>query len=338
MVNIQYIAKKSNVSLRTVTNVLNNRDSQYSEKTKKRVLKIIEKYDYLPSRIARGLRTGSTKTIGFVVPDIDYHPIFSKMFLYIEDLLRKNNYNLFLYNSKENLIREQNIVADLLENKVDGILFIRIEEKDIKLKYLLKTVPLVACLRAFDDMKVTSVLTDNKMIGTIATEHLIKKGHRKIVHIMGNQDLLAHRDRQTGYRQALKNYDLKTENKYLFYIDYKDKDILEKLKNYFKKQKSFTAIFAYDDIVAANCIKALNNIGLSVPDDISIIGVNNSNFTTWLNPSLTVVKQPVKKICEHSVELLIDMIKNKSHWEEKKEKAIKFAPMLIERDSVKDII
>lgn len=337
MVNIKFIAKKANVSLRTITNVLNNRDSQYSKETKKKILKIIEKYDYLPSRIARGLRTGSSKTIGFVVPDIDYHPIFSKMFFYVEDLLRQNDFNLILYNSKEDLKREKNIILNLIESKVDGILFIRIVEKNPSRKELLKDVPLVACLRAFEHSKVSSVLTDNKKIGMLATEYLIKKGHKKIVHIRGNQDLLAHRDRQFGYIEDLKKNNLEINDKYLFYVDYKDKDLLEKLKDYFKSLKKFSAVFSYDDIVAANCIKALNNIGYDIPNDISVIGVNNSNFTSWLEPSLTVIKQPVKKVCEYSVELLIKMIKNKNFWEEKKEEVTMFEPILIERQSVKDI-
>jgi len=123
----------------------------------------------------------------------------------------------------------------------------------------------------------------------------------------------------------------------LFYADYKNKDLLEKLKNYFKRLKSFTVVFAYNDIIAVNCIKALSKIGYNVPKDISIIGLNNSNFTSWLEPSLTVVEQPLKKVCEHSVGLLIDIIKNKKHWEDKKEEIIEFTPILIERDSVKDI-
>lgn len=337
MVNIKFIAEKAKVSVRTVSNVLNKRDSQYSEKIKKRVLKIIDKYDYQPSRIARGLRTGDTKTIGFIVPDLSFHPVFSKLFVYIEDILSSSEYNILLFNSKNSLERETKIINSLIETKVDGILFIRIVKNNPEVKKIQANIPLVACLRAFENFNAPSVLTDNVNIGKVATEYLIKKGHKKIIHMVGDEDLLSHRERKIGYLETLKKHNLKINKEYLVNSDYMDIRLYEKLAESFKKLKDFTAIFSYDDIVAANCVKALQKIGYRVPEDKSIIGVNNSNFTNFIEPSLTTVEQPIKKICEKSVDLLLELINNKEKYKEYKNKVFKFQPKFIERESVADI-
>lgn len=337
MVNIKFIAKKAKVSVRTVSNVLNKRDSQYSEKTRKKVLRVIKRYDYLPSRIARGLRTGATGTIGFIVPDLSYHPIFSELFVYIEDLLSSSNYNILLFNSKNSLKREIKIINSLIENKVDGILFIRIVKDNPAVKKIPVNIPLVACLRAFESLDVPSVLTDNIEIGRVATEFLIKKGHKKIIHMVGDEDLLAHRERKIGYLETLEKHNIKINKDYLVYSDYMDIRLYEKLAGTFRELKDFTAIFSYDDIVAANCIKALQKISYRVPEDISIIGVNNSNFTNFIEPSLTTIEQPIKEICNKSVDLLLELINNKEKHKEYKNKVFIFEPKFIERESVADL-
>ncbi|MBM3707840.1 MAG: LacI family transcriptional regulator [Actinobacteria bacterium] len=195
MVNIKFIAEKAGVSLRTVLNVLNNRDTQFNEETKKKVLDIIEKYQYLPNRIA--------------------------------------------------------------------------------------------------------------------TEYLIKKGHTRILYMVGNEDLLAHRDRKKGYLDTLKKYGIEINKDYLIYSDFKDLKLYEKLTVKFKSLEGFTAIFSYDDTVAANCVKAVKRVGKRIPEDISIIAVNNSNFLNWLEPALTTIEQPINEICIQRIDLLLALINNK---------------------------
>ena len=337
MVNIKFIAEKAGVSLRTVSNVLNNRNSQYNEETKKKVLDMIEKYQYLPNRIARGLRTGKSENIGLVVPDISYHPIFAKIFETINEILTVRGYNILLFNSKEDLEREKKIITNLLESNVDGVIFIRIVDKNPEIKKVIdNNIPIVACLRSTDYDEVPSVLTDNVEVGRIATEYLIKKGHRKIIHMVGNEDLLAHRDRKKGYIQTLKKYNIEARNDYLIYSDFQCLKLYEQLIDKFRELEGFTAIFSYDDIVAANCVKAINRIDKIIPEDISIVAVNNSNFLNWLEPSITTVEQPVDEVCRHSVDMLLDLI-NKKESPGKITKNLFLKPRFIERGSVSDI-
>jgi LacI family transcriptional regulator len=165
MVTMKDIAKIAHVSVQTVSNVINNRGSQISEATKSKILGLVEKYNYSPSRIARSLRRGSTRNIGLVVPDMVFHPFYPKLFDIIESRLIDRGYNILVFNTRESVEREKMAVDQLLENKVNGIIAVRIIQRNDYWKRLSRNIPIVACLRAFEYFDVPSVLTDNKAIG-----------------------------------------------------------------------------------------------------------------------------------------------------------------------------
>lgn len=337
MVTMKDIAREAKVSIQTVSNVINNKDSKISEKTRKIILELIEKFDYKPSRIARSLRSGSTKTIGLVVPHLIYHPVYAEIFDTVENELNNHGFGILLFNSREDLLREDKAIEILLESKVDGIIFIRIVQKNPLLEKLYRNVPVVACLRAFEYINVPSVLVNNKKVGFLATEYLIKKGHTRIIHVEGNKDLLAHRERKLGYLEALKKHHLDIDKKYIITGDYKKKDLYKEILIKIKGLKNYTAVFAYNDIVAVNCIKALGILGYKVPNDVSIIGVDNLEIGNFVKPYLTTIEQPIKKVCSLTVELLIGLINNKDNNVNNYSKVIICNPKLVVRDSVIDI-
>jgi len=338
MVTMKDIAREAKVSIQTVSNVINNRDSQISEKTRKIILELVEKFDFKPSRIARSLRSGNTKTIGLVVPHLIYHPVYAMIFDLIENELNNQGFSILLFNTREDILKENKAIETLLESKVDGIIFIRIIQRNPRLEKLQKSVPLVACLRAFEYINVPSVLVNNKKVGFLATEYLIKKGHKKIIHIEGNKDLLAHRERKLGYIEALKKHKLNIDEKYIISGDYKKKGLYKELSKKIARLKDYSAIFAYNDIVAVNCIKALGNLGYKVPKDISIIGVDNLEIGNFVEPSLTTIEQPIEEVCLLTVELLIDLINNKDKYGNNYNRVIICNPKLIIRDSVIDLL
>lgn len=338
MVTMRDIAQIAGVSVQTVSNVINNRDTAISEKNKKKILKLIEKHGYKPSRVAQSLRRGRTETIGLVVPDMVYHPFYPKIFDVIESELRNRGFNIVLFNTREDILLEEKAVDELLKHKVDGIIFIRIVKKNPYLEKLPKDIPIVACLRAFEYLNVPSVLTNNKRVGFLATDYLIKKGHKKIIHIAGNQDLLAHRERKEGYVETLKKNNIYVNQEYIVDCDYKKENLNIVLLKILKKMEGYTAIFAYNDIIAVNCIKALVNLGYKIPGDISVIGVDDMKIGEFVEPSLTTIKQPIEEMCLWSVKLLVDLIKNKKTSKRESRKVILCDPVLVERDSVKNII
>lgn len=333
MVDLRFIAKKAGVSIQTVSNVINNKIDQTSEETRKKILLLIEKYSYNPSKVAVSLRKGKTKTIALVVPDIVYYPIYPLVFDIIENELKSNEFNVLLYNTREDISREKDAINNLVSNKVDGIIFIRIIEKNPYINKLPRDIPLIACLRAFEYWDVPSVLTDNRKIGNMATSNLIKNGHKNIIHLAGSQNLLSHRERLRGYKEALENNKINFNEDYVIYCDYKGINLYEEILKKLKEVKDFTAIFAYTDYVAISCIKALKILGLRVPDDISVVGVDNLDIGNLIDPPLTTIEQPFKEISLKSVGLLIDSISNNTI----DKNIIIYDPKFIERESVKNI-
>lgn len=333
IVNLKFIAKKAGVSVQTISNVINNKTTQTSEVTRKRILELIEKYSYSPSKVAISLRSGKTKTIALVVPDIAYYPVYSFTFDIIANELKNHDFNILLYNTRENIEKEIEAINNLAINKVDGIIFIRIIEKNPYINRLSREIPLVACLRAFEYWKVSSVLTDNRQIGYLATSHLIKNGHKNIVHLAGSQDLLAHRERMVGYLEALKENKIIFNTDFVIFSDYKESDLYKDILLKLKKIKDYSAVFAYTDYVAISCIKALKYLGLKVPDDISIVGVDNLVIGNLIDPPLTTIEQPFEQISLKSVEILMDSIKNNTEPKD----IIIYQPKFIERESVKNI-
>ena len=136
MVIMKDIAREAKVSIQTVSNVINNRESQISEKTRKIILELVEKFDYKPSRIARSLRSGNTKTIGLVVPHLIYHPVYAMIFDLIENELNNQGFSILLFNTREDILKENKAIETLLESKVDGIIFIRIIQRNPRLEKL----------------------------------------------------------------------------------------------------------------------------------------------------------------------------------------------------------
>ena len=331
------IAKEVKVSVQTVSNVINKRDLQISGETRSKILKLVEKYRFKPSRIARNLRRGNTKTVGLIVPDMIYHPFYPKIFDIIENELRDYGFRILLFNTREDINREKESVDEFLENKVDGIILIRIVQKNPYLKKLPKDVPIIACLRAPEYINIPNVLCDNKKVGTLATEYLINNGHRKIVHITGNEDLLAHKERKIGYIKTLEENKIRINNEYIFNCDYKEKNLYDKLYQNLKEIKNYTAVFAYNDIVAINCIKAFTNLGIRVPEEVSVIGVDDMEIGNFITPSLTTIKQPIKKMCLSSIKLLISFIEKEKNYKNYLDESIIFDPELIARGSVKKI-
>jgi DNA-binding LacI/PurR family transcriptional regulator len=322
------------VSLQTISNVVNDKPGSISEKKRGQIKKLIEEYGYKPSKIAQSLRRGRTETIGLVVPDMIYHPFYPLIFDLIESELNDKGFNIILFNTREDIIREKKAVDELLRSKVDGIIFIRIIQKNAYLKNLPKNIPIIAFLRAFEYLNIPSILTDNKKIGILATEYLLEMGHKKILHIEGNMDLLAHRDRSKGYIETLIKHDIEIDNKFTVTCDFKQDDVSDSLKQTFKDLNSFTAVFAYNDIVAINSIKALINLGYKVPDDISVIGVDDLKIGNFIEPSLTTIRQPIENMCYKCVDLLIELINDKKKFRGNHKRTY-FDPVLVERHSVK---
>ncbi|NLJ83782.1 MAG: LacI family transcriptional regulator [Halanaerobiaceae bacterium] len=331
-VTIKDIAREAGVSVTTVSRVLNNK-ADVSDKTREKVLKIIDRLNYNPNSIARGLVMNKTYTIGLIVPDIS-NAFFAEIAKAIEDELREYGYSVIFCNTDNDKDREKESIDLLRSKQVDGLIgAFSHDSKDEVLALGKAGLPIVQIDRLVDDSQIPSVIIDNILSGYEATEYLIKKGHRRIAHITGALDTNTGIRRAEGYRKALQEYGIEIDEELVMEGDFSQESGYLAMKEILERNKDLTAVFAGNDMMALGAYRAIYAAGLKIPEDISIIGHDDFTLASLVSPALTTMQQPIYKIGKVAASLLIDIIKGKKN----KEGLIVVNTSLIERSSVKTI-
>jgi len=331
---ITEIAKIAGVSKTTVSRVLSG-GSNVSKKTKDKVLKVIEQNNYKPSIIAQSLRTNKTKTIGLVIADIE-NPFYARVAKGVIDTAEIKNYNVILCNSNNDINSEEKEIDTLINRGVDGLLLTTVALKTRTIKNLLdKQFPFMLIDCKLDYPGINYVVNDDYYGAKLATEYLINLGHKNIF-FLGNKKLLSLRERLKGFKDALK-LNKYSENTSTFdeLVDINNIHTLEKIIKYIINHKNkITAIFAGNDYWAIKTIKIINDYGLNVPEDISVIGYDNIEISAIVKPPLTTIRQPKYLLGKLATEQLFEIIENGS---KKEIKRIVLKPDLIIRNSCKKL-
>lgn len=331
---ITEIAKIAGVSKTTVSRVLSG-GSNVSKKTKDKVLKVIEQNNYKPSIIAQSLRTNKTKTIGLVIADIE-NPFYARVAKGVIDTAEIKNYNVILCNSNNDINSEEKEIDTLINRGVDGLILTTVALKTRTIKNLLdKQFPFMLIDCKLDYPGINYVVNDDYYGAKLATEYLISLGHNNIF-FLGNKKLLSLRERLKGFKDALK-LNKYSENTSTFdeLVDINNMHTLEKIIKYIINHKNkITAIFAGNDYWAIKTIKIINDYGLNVPEDISVIGYDNIEISAIVKPPLTTIRQPKYLLGKLATEQLFEIIENGS---KKEIKRIVLKPDLIIRNSCKKL-
>jgi len=204
-VNIKYIAQKTKLSNSTVSRVLNGKAKAYriSESTQKRVLQAVEEFDYIPNRLARGLKLNKTETIGLIIPDIS-NPFFADIARSIELEARKKGYTIILCDSTDDTRTEKELLHLMQARQVDGIVIAPVGTSEAHLLEIYKKgMPVMVIDRSFPESPLPFITSDNYAGAFEATSYLIRKGHTQIACIQGIPDSHPNKQRVKGYRQAL---------------------------------------------------------------------------------------------------------------------------------------
>jgi LacI family transcriptional regulator len=323
------IAKKAGVSAATVSKVLNN-TGRISEKTRNLILDIVKELDYQPNVMASALNGKSIFTIGLIIPDIS-NPFFALVARRIEDRGHELGYNLVICSSDYSGVKEAKYISLLLQKNVDGIIIMSGFEDISPVEELIRRdVPFAIVGREVPSLDVNIVSIDNFLGGYLATSYLIQKGHKNI-GIIG-MNVWSNRERYKGYVQALSENGL-SYSKDIMYAEESSiesgKEIAKKLLNSTQRP---TAIFACFDVLAVGTLEAAREIGLNVPEDISIIGFDDTVWAQTSYPKLTTVAQPIEEIGEIAMDLLVQDIEKKKTEKQK----IILKPKLVIRKSTTD--
>ncbi|GFR37570.1 catabolite control protein A [Insulibacter thermoxylanivorax] len=329
-VTIYDVAREAGVSMATVSRVVNN-NPNVKPQTRKKVYEAIERLGYRPNAVARGLASKRTTTVGVVIPDIS-NAIIAEVARGIEDIANMYHYNIILCNADMRKEKEIRVINTLLEKQVDGLLFMGglVTEDHIQ-AFRTSNVPVVLCATSDVEQSVPSVDIDHQLAAYDAVQALITRGHKKIALISGVlEDLTHYYQRYLGYRKALEEAGIPFREDYVRIGNGRYESGLEVMNYFMELEDRPTAILAANDEMAIGAIHTVLDHGLSVPDDISIIGIDNVRMASMVRPRLSTVAQPMYDIGAVSMRLLTKLMK-KEHVEEER---VILPHELIIRDSI----
>lgn len=287
------------------------------------------------NEVARGLATNKSKTIGVLIHNLD-NIFASTIITHIEDVLRKNDYATFICDSRGDINVEKDKIQFLLSKRVDGIITIPTSRDS---KYLEKVVergiPVVLIDRVLEKNKFDAVLVDNESASEEAINVLIQHGHKRIAIICGNENQFTGAERLKGYRNALHETNLPIDDALIIEGELTVEHGYEAMKALMKMKNRPTGIFLSNYEITLGAVIAANEMSISFPEDISLIGFDNMMLAQVVKPKLWMVSQPMKQIAECAAEMMIDRLKG--NFEETARRVILMTD-IIEGQSIKKLV
>lgn len=326
-VSLRDVAKAASVSVGTVSNSL-NRPEMVAPATLARVQKTIKELGFVPNGFARHLRSGYSRTLGLVVPDVS-NPFFTEVARGVEDAAHKRDYAVFLCNTDESTEKESRYINVLMEQHVRGVLITPTDDKSETLKQLQSRSISVALLdREIDGAANCSVSVDDVHGGQMAIEYLAGLGHQNIAWVCGPESIPQVADRGKGVQKAAKLANVSIEI------------IKVPLMNAIKGEEAArhileltnrpTAVFCANDLLALGVMREFLKEGIKIPEDIAIMGYDDINFAPSAAIPLSSISQPAYQIGVTAADLILDECES---GENHKHQQIKFQPRLVERAS-----
>lgn len=308
------ISEKAGVSIATVSRVLNG-SSNVSEKTKKKVLDVINRYEYTPNAFARGLGLNTMKTIGIMCADSS-DLYLAKAIYYIERKLRASDYDSILCCTGYELESKMSSMNLLITKKVDGIILVGsnfIYEKESDNKYIADAatqIPVMLLNADLDAPNVYSVVSDDFTSMYEATLQMVDTGISDILYFYNSTSYSGKR-KLAGYRTAMEERKLLTGGHLMQFYHGSHEDIpamTEHLKKLNRKGVAFHGVIAADDTLALASVKYAREMGLRVPEDFSILGYNNSMLVNCCVPELTSIDNKLDTLCQHLITTLLGVL------------------------------
>jgi len=310
MATIKDVAKKVGVSTATVSHVV-NKTRFVSEAISERVLQAIRDLNYQPNAIARSLVKRKTHTIGIIITDI-LNPFYTAIVRGIEDVTYQSGYNVMLCNTDEDPAKEILYIQILLEKRTDGLIIsTAFRDGGHPLLPQLRAIPLVTIVRKIKGLRSDAVLGDNTGGAYEATDHLIQLGHRRIGIISGPIGLSSGAERLEGYKKALKNHRIPVEERWIGMGDFKKESGYSLTKKLLQEKTPPTALFVVNNQMTIGALNALTELGVRVPEDLSLISFDDMEWYSLINPSLTTIEQLPYLMGKTAGEMLLQKISHK---------------------------
>ncbi|PFG05076.1 catabolite control protein A [Bacillus sp. es.034] len=303
-VTIYDVAREANVSMATVSRVVNG-NPNVKPATRKKVLEVIDRLGYRPNAVARGLASKKTTTVGVIIPDIS-NIFYAELARGIEDIATMYKYNIILSNSDQNTEKELHLLNTMLGKQVDGILFLggHISEEHVQ-EFERSPVPIVLAGAVEETNKVPSVNIDYKAASFDAVTDLLEKGHKRIGFVSGPfHDTINMKFKLEGYREALAKAGVEYSDDLVVEGEYTYDSGLEAWQKFSELSDKPTAIFVGNDETALGVVHGAQDQNVSIPEEVEVISFDNTRLALMVRPQLTSVVQPLYDIGAVAMRLL----------------------------------
>jgi LacI family transcriptional regulator len=320
------VARAAGVSIATVSKVINN-TGRISDKTRKKVHKVMEELRYQPSIVASALTGKRMNTIGLLIKDLA-NPFFAEVARAVEDRGQELGFSVVMCSTDNDSDKEAGYIALLKQKKVDGIIVAAGFRNETMLRELIReNFPVALISQEIPELAIDSVSVDDYQGGYQVTDHLISLGHRHIAMIA--EDGRSSFGRIRGYRQALEDAGIPFDELRLIRCEASVEEGYRNGGYFLDSLKPLTAIFASNDLLAVGVMKAARERGIRIPDDLSVVGFDNTILAAFVDPPLTSVAQPIQDMGRQVVDCLVQRIEG----EHKLKQRVVLLPELVIRKS-----
>lgn len=324
-VTIADVARLAEVSMSSVSNVLNGRSGKMRESTKQRIEEAIAKLGYTPNLAARQLKTGSSSIIGLIVPTVA-NPFFGNFARLVEEVALSHGYQVLLGNSDRDPERERKYAEELWGYGVRGIIFgsslTRINHIEPIIKKGMHVVAFDRKVQEGDKVVIDHVGVDNVQAMRLITKHLISLGHRRIGFISGRIKTVSRLARFEGYRTTMEETGLPFDKNLIWegpVSNYGDTGMVQLGRQgahtLLSEATRPTAVIALNDMVALGIYAGARDLGLKIPEDLSVTGFDDITLAEVAEPPLTTIQQPAEEIARHAVDRLVHRLREGSELE-----------------------
>ena len=332
MATIYEVSKLAGVSLATVSRVM-NKNARVSEKSRKKVQDAMDQLGYRPNSIAQSLASNRTNSIGILVSEL-HGPFFGQMMSGIESKLRSAGKHVIITTGHSEQEKEIDGIEFLLSRNCDAlILHVEAVSDEYLIELSKKSTPVYIMSRYVDSLKERCISLNNELGGYLATKTLIEKGHSAIGFIGGPEFKADSRSRLQGHRRALKEFNISFDDKLYFEGDFKETGGKEGIKSFLTNKSHFTALVCGNDEMASGAMTYAREHGISLPEDLSIIGFDNIIFSRHIYPKLTTIDNPIYQMGHMAAKIVLKHVYQQDNIEVQHS----FEPTVIVRDSVKNI-
>ena len=329
MATIKDVARLAGVSVATVSRVINN-SPKASETSRQAVLTAMESLNYHPNANARALAQQSTDTVGLVVGDVS-DPFFGAMVKAVEQVAYHTGNFLLIGNGYHNEQKERQAIEQLIRHRCAALVVHAKKLSDDELVHLMKQIPgMVIVNRIIAGYEQRCVALDDRYGAWLATRHLIQQGHTRIGYLCSNHAISDAEDRLQGYYDALRENDLPCNDRLVTYAEPDERGGEHAMTELLGRGRNFTAVACYNDSMAAGAMGVLNDNGIDVPGDISLIGFDDILISRYVRPRLTTVRYPIVTMATQAAELALSLADKR----QPPEITHVFSPTLVRRHSV----